>query len=53
MSFGTVAVIVMLVWFYFTAFAILMGGEINSELVRELALQRGEEERLGGARHHA
>jgi membrane protein len=36
------AVIVMLVWFYFTAFAILMGGELNSEIARELALQRGE-----------
>ena len=36
------AVIVMLVWFYFTAFAILMGGEVNSEIYRELALQRGE-----------
>jgi membrane protein len=35
-------VIVMLVWFYFTAFAILMGGELNSEISRELALQRGE-----------
>jgi uncharacterized BrkB/YihY/UPF0761 family membrane protein len=32
----------MLVWFYFTAFAILMGGELNSEIARELALQRGE-----------
>jgi membrane protein len=52
-AYGSVgAVIVMLVWFYFTAFAILMGGEINSELARELALRRGEE-RLGGARHHA
>jgi len=36
------AVIVMLVWFYLTAFAILMGGEVNSEIYRELALQRGE-----------
>ena len=32
----------MLVWFYLTAFAILMGGEVNSEIARELALQRGE-----------
>ena len=36
------AVIVLLVWFYLTAFAILMGGEVNSEIYRELALQRGE-----------
>lgn len=36
------AVIVMLVWFYLTAFAVLMGGEVNSEIYRELALQRGE-----------
>jgi membrane protein len=36
------AVIVMLVWFYLTAFAILMGGEVNSEIARELALRRGE-----------
>jgi membrane protein len=31
------AVILLLVWFYFTAFAILMGGEINSEIGKELA----------------
>ncbi len=30
------AVIVLLVWFYLTAFAILMGGEVNSEIEREL-----------------
>ncbi|HEX3554443.1 MAG TPA: YihY/virulence factor BrkB family protein [Thermoanaerobaculia bacterium] len=28
------AVILLLVWFYFTAFALLMGGEINSEIGR-------------------
>ncbi len=39
------AVILLLVWFYLTAFAILMGGEVNSEIARELAHQRGEEER--------
>jgi membrane protein len=38
-------VIVLLVWFYLTAFAILMGGEVNSEIAFELARQRGEEER--------
>ena len=31
------AVIVLLLWFYFTAFAILMGGEVNSELARARA----------------
>jgi len=36
------AVIVLLVWFYLTAFAILMGGEVNSEISRELALRSGE-----------
>jgi membrane protein len=36
-------VIVLLVWFYLTAFAVLMGGEVNSEIYREMALQRGEE----------
>jgi membrane protein len=36
------AVILLLVWFYLTAFAILMGGEVNSEIGRELANQRGE-----------
>jgi membrane protein len=39
------AVILLLVWFYLTAFAILMGGEVNSEIARELACQRGEEGR--------
>lgn len=37
------AVILLLVWFYLTAFAILMGGEVNSEIGRGLAKQRGEE----------
>lgn len=37
------AVILLLVWFYLTAFAILMGGEVNSEIARELARHRGEE----------
>jgi membrane protein len=36
------AVILLLVWFYLTAFAILMGGEVNSEIERELALLQGE-----------
>jgi membrane protein len=37
------AVILLLVWFYLTAFAILMGGEVNSEIARELARRRGQE----------
>jgi membrane protein len=37
------AVILLLVWFYLTAFAILMGGEVNSEIAREIARQHGEE----------
>ena len=36
------AVILLLIWFYLTAFAILMGGEVNSEIERELALLQGE-----------
>lgn len=36
------AVILLLVWFYLTAFALLMGGEVNSEIGRELSAQRGE-----------
>jgi membrane protein len=36
------AVILLLLWFYLSAFALLMGGEVNSEIGRELALQRGE-----------
>lgn len=36
------AVILLLVWFYLSAFALLMGGEVNSEIGRELAAQRGE-----------
>lgn len=38
------AVIVLLLWFYFSAFAILMGGEVNSELARargELRARQG------------
>lgn len=36
------AVILLLVWFYLSAFALLMGGEVNSEIGRELAAKRGE-----------
>ena len=36
------AVILLLLWFYLSAFALLMGGEVNSEIGRELDLQRGE-----------
>lgn len=42
-AYGSVgAVILLLVWFYLSAFALLMGGEINSEIGRELALQHGQ-----------
>jgi len=34
------AVIVLLVWFYLTAFAIIMGGEVNSEIAREVDAER-------------
>ena len=36
------AVILLLVWFYLTAFAVLMGGEVNSEIEREAG--RGHEQ---------
>lgn len=34
---GLGAVILLLIWFYLTGFAILMGGEVNSEIARALA----------------
>lgn len=37
-AYGSIgAVIFLLVWFYLTAFALLMGGEVNSEIAKELA----------------
>jgi len=38
------AVIVLLLWFYLIGFSILMGGEVNSEVARELARAREPEE---------
>lgn len=38
------AVILLLVWFYLTAFAILMGGEVNSEIGKEIERLRKERE---------
>jgi len=36
-AYGSIgAVILLLVWFYLTAFALLMGGEVNSEIGKEL-----------------
>jgi membrane protein len=34
------AVIVLLLWFYLTAFAIVVGGEVNSVITRQIAAQR-------------
>lgn len=47
-AYGSVgAIIVLLTWFYLTGFAILMGGEVNSEIGKELsrlkALEEGKE----------
>jgi membrane protein len=47
-TYGSVgAVILLLTWFYMTGFAILMGGEVNSEIANEIsrlkALQEGRE----------
>jgi membrane protein len=37
-AYGSVgAIIVLLTWFYFTGFALLMGGEVNSEIGKELS----------------
>jgi membrane protein len=46
------AVIVLLLWFYLTAFAILAGGEVNSEIARQVAASpsrrvAGHQEPLG------
>jgi membrane protein len=38
------AVILLLVWFYLTAFALLMGGEVNSEIGKEITRLKGEAE---------
>lgn len=35
------AVILLLLWFYLTGFALLMGGEVNSEIEREISRYRG------------
>jgi membrane protein len=39
---GLGAVILLLVWFYFTAFSLIMGGEVNSEIAREISERKGE-----------
>jgi len=44
-AYGSVGVIiVLLTWFYFTGFAILMGGEVNSEIGKELSRLKAMEE---------
>ncbi|MFP5287526.1 MAG: YihY/virulence factor BrkB family protein [Thermoanaerobaculia bacterium] len=37
------AVILLLIWFYLIAFAILMGGEVNSEIANAIAARKREE----------
>lgn len=44
-AYGSVgAIIVLLTWFYLTGFAILMGGEVNSEIGKELSRLKALEE---------
>ncbi|MFP5284605.1 MAG: YihY/virulence factor BrkB family protein [Thermoanaerobaculia bacterium] len=44
-AYGSVgAIIVLLTWFYLTGFAILMGGEVNSEIGKELSRLKAMEE---------
>jgi membrane protein len=44
-AYGSVgAIIVLLTWFYFTGFAILMGGEVNSEIGKELSRRKEQQE---------
>ncbi len=38
------AVILLMIWFYLTGFAILMGGEVNSEIGKEISRRRALEE---------
>lgn len=38
------AVILLLVWFYLTAFSLLMGGEVNSEIAKEITRLKEEAE---------
>lgn len=38
------AVILLMIWFYLTGFAILMGGEVNSEIGKEISRLRDQEE---------
>jgi len=44
---GLGAVILLLTWFYLIAFAIIMGGEVNSEIAREIAERRRREGEAG------
>lgn len=49
------AVILLLTWFYLTGFALLMGGEVNSEIAKEIArikeAQEGKQATEEGPRH--
>jgi membrane protein len=47
-AYGSIgAVILLLVWFYLTAFALLMGGEVNSEIAKELNEARKAQQEVG------
>jgi membrane protein len=42
-AYGSLGVVIlMLLWFYLTAFAIIMGGEVNSEIAREISERKKE-----------
>jgi membrane protein len=42
------AVIVLMLWFYLTGLAILVGGEVNSEIERAAAVAGAEDAKLPG-----
>jgi membrane protein len=47
-TYGSVgAVIVLLTWFYFTGFSVLMGGEVNSEIGKEISRLKEQREGRG------
>lgn len=53
-AYGSIgAVILLLTWFYFTGFALLMGGEVNSEIAKEITRIKEAREELTRARRMA